>query len=410
VDQAPSQAEPGPARHARFRGFDGVRGIAILLVMVYHGILSTGFPINRLGFMRPLLLAGWTGVDLFFALSGFLITTLLIREERSESALGRPARFSIGKFYLRRACRILPAFYAVFLLDVLVFSRLPHSSVELSSIKQSPFGLLPFGTFWTNYWIGYGARWLGRAWTFPPSGYTVFWSLCVEEHFYLLWPLFLLFVRQARTRIFVAVGFGLLMLMARVLVVRTGWDQLIAMHYASHYRIDSILWGGIAAIFSAQYCLSDRWRRGLMFLTSAIILALVLTETMSIIPMGHPMSFAIGYSLLSLSASLLLLELLARPSGWLARLLEFPVLARLGQVSYGMYLIHIPMIDLGKYALSATPRTPTLLNLVLALSFLVVVVYGAAWLLYRVVERPFLAIKDRFFSGRQAMDAREGSL
>jgi peptidoglycan/LPS O-acetylase OafA/YrhL len=86
VDPAAASAEPVPARGHRLRGFDGVRGMAILLVIVYHGVLASQFPLARLGLARPLLLAGWTGVDLFFALSGFLITALLIREESSEGA------------------------------------------------------------------------------------------------------------------------------------------------------------------------------------------------------------------------------------------------------------------------------------------------------------------------------------
>jgi peptidoglycan/LPS O-acetylase OafA/YrhL len=383
---------------SRFRGFDGVRGIAILLVIIYHGVLASRFPLGQLGLARPLLLAGWTGVDLFFALSGFLITALLIREERSESAAGRPARFSLGKFYLRRACRILPAFYAVFLLDAFVLSRAPFPSVGLSAVRHSSLGLLPFGTFWTNYWVGYGERWFGHGWTFPPAGYLVFWSLCVEEHFYLLWPLLLLLVRSPRARAGMAISVGAALLLLRCLVVAEGWDQLAAVHYASHYRMDSILWGGTAAILSDRLRLPARWHRLLIAVGSAIILTLVLTDTMSVVPLGRPMGFAVGYSILSLTASLVLLDLVARPRSWMARLLEFPMLVRLGKVSYGMYLLHLPMIDLGLIAMFATRRLPTALNLALALSLFVVVAYGAAWLLYHVVERPFLLLKDRYFS------------
>ncbi len=398
VESAAASAEPVSAHGHRFRGFDGVRGIAILLVIVYHGVLATRFPRAQLGFTGPLLLAGWTGVDLFFALSGFLITALLMREEQSEARAGRAARFSLGKFYLRRACRILPAFYAVFLLDVLVLSRLPLPSVALSAVDRSSAGLLPFGTFWTNYWVGYGERWAGHGWAFPPGGYLVFWSLCVEEHFYLLWPIFLLLIRKPRSRALVAVGIGVTLLGLRCLVVATGWDQLLAVHYASHYRLDSILWGGAAAILSDGLRLPARWRRLLIAVGAAAILILVLTTTMSVVPLGRPMGFAVGYSILALTASLLLLELVACPDGWAARILEFPVLARMGKVSYGMYLVHLPMIDLGMIALFATRRMPTAANLVLALSFFTLLAYAAAWLLHKLVERPFLALKDRYFS------------
>jgi peptidoglycan/LPS O-acetylase OafA/YrhL len=398
VDPAASPAEPVPGRVPRFRGFDGVRGIAIVLVVVYHGIVATQYPLPRLGAARPLLLVGWTGVDLFFALSGFLITALLIREENKAVSAGRPARFSLWKFYLRRAFRILPAFYAVFLLDVLVLSRLSLPSVGLSSIKQSSVGLLPFGTFWTNYWVGYGLKQVGGAWSFPPGGYVVFWSLCVEEHFYLLWPLFLLLARTTRSRVVVALAIAILLPVLRCLVIAMGWDSPLAVHYASHYRLDSILWGGIAAIVSHPLRRFEKARRLLLALGAVTLLSLVLTTTMSMVPPGRPIGVAVGYSVLSLTASLLLLELVARRDGLAARVLEFPPLVRLGKVSYGMYLLHLPMIDVAMRAVFATSRTPNAANLALALSFFVLVTYAAAWLLYRLIETPFLMIKDRYFS------------
>src|SRR5512146_2421844 len=123
----PADPTPRPATAAAFhvRSFDGVRGLAILLVIAYHTVGATAYPDATLGWARPLLMSGWAGVDIFFALSGFLITTLLLREENRERLAGRPARFSLSRFYLRRALRILPAFFAVFALNVFVFSRLP---------------------------------------------------------------------------------------------------------------------------------------------------------------------------------------------------------------------------------------------------------------------------------------------
>jgi peptidoglycan/LPS O-acetylase OafA/YrhL len=394
--KVPTQPTPATAPAPRFRGFDGVRGVAILLVLMYHGVLAVHYPIANLGPIRRVLLAGWTGVDLFFALSGFLITSLLLREEERASAGGGRGSFSIGRFYLRRALRILPAFYAVLALNVFVFARVRLiPSANLDAIAKSPTGLLPFTTFWANYAIAYWDR-LGASTTAMPAGaYWVFWSLCVEEHFYLLWPLFLLLVKSARARVAVAVAVCVLVAVGRHVAMTVGEQGAIAVHYPSHFRIDSILWGGTAAVVSRHVRLSDRWRRILIGLGLASILALIFTDSMAVIPMGKPIGFSLGLSLLSLTAALLLLELVACPKSALARLLEFPVLTRMGKVSYGMYLVHLPMMDLGKVLFFATPRQPTLANLMLALAMFTVVAYGAAWILFQIVERPFLAIKDR---------------
>jgi peptidoglycan/LPS O-acetylase OafA/YrhL len=388
----------GQVETGRFRGFDGLRGIAILMVIVYHGIIASLFPIPALGPLRPLFLAGWTGVDLFFALSGFLITSLLLREEHRALLAGRPAHFSIGRFYLRRVFRIMPAFYAVLLLDVFIFSRLHlFASANVDPIRASPLGLLPYGAFWTNYHVVYGSRWWGSAMHRPRGAFEVFWSLCVEEHFYLLWPLFLLLVKSTRTRVFVAIGLGLALAGLRHAAISLHWETPLAVHYASHYRLDSILWGATAAILAGRVPWSSRLRRCLLLLGLTLILALVMTDTMSVLPVGKPLGFSLGYSLLALTTSVVLLELVDKPGTWLTSLLEFRPLAAVGKVSFGMYLLHFPMIDLGLAVLARSAMRPTLLNLGSAIVLFASLSFVAAWILYQLVEKRFLAIKDRYF-------------
>jgi peptidoglycan/LPS O-acetylase OafA/YrhL len=393
--QSPSHGQVGARR---FRGFDGLRGIAILLVIVYHGILSSAFPIPALGSLRPLFLAGWTGVDLFFALSGFLITSLLLREEHRALLAGQPAHFSLWNFYLRRVFRILPAFYAVFLLDTFVFSRSRlFASSAIDSIQTSPLGLLPYGTFWTNYYVAYGSRWWGPAMNRPGGAFEVFWSLCVEEHFYLLWPLFLLLVKSTRSRVAISIGLCLAMAGLRCAAISLSWDSPLAVHYASHYRLDSILWGATAAILAERMPRSPGLRRCFLVLGLALILALVMTDTMSVVPIGKPLGFSVGYSILALTTSIILLELVDKPATWLTSLLELRPLAAIGKVSFGMYLLHFPMIDLGLAVLAKASMPPTLLNLGSALVLFASLSFIAAWLLYQLVEKRFLAIKDRYF-------------
>ena len=397
---APAQQHPtaGAPTAFHFRSFDGVRGLAILMVIAYHAVSTTAYPDATLGWVRPWLMAGWTGVDLFFGLSGFLITSLLLREEDRELRAGRPQRFSLGRFYLRRVFRILPAFYAVFALNACWLARYAFvPSAGLSEIKHSALGLLPYGTFWANYLMAYGPRWTGHAVFLPRGAYAVYWSLCVEEHFYLLWPIFLCLVRRTRVRVAVSLALCLTLPVLRHLAVASGWDQPLAVHYASHYRLDSILWGGLAALVASRIGWRD-WTRRLLLGAGAILIAsLLVTNSMSVRPIGRPIGFSLGFSLLALTTAILLLDLTRRPSTWLARSLEFRPLVAVGRVSYGMYLLHLPVMDLAMIVLFAVPRRPTIANLGAAIVFFWFVTFVAAQLLYHLVEKRFLALKDRYF-------------
>jgi peptidoglycan/LPS O-acetylase OafA/YrhL len=114
-------------------------------------------------------------------------------------------------------------------------------------------------------------------------------------------------------------------------------------------------------------------------------------------PIGRPLGFSAGFSLLALTTAILLLELTRRPNTWLCRVLEFRPLVAVGRVSYGMYLLHLPVMDLAMVLLFAVPRRPTILNLGMAIVYFWFVTFAAAQLLYQLVEKRFLALKDRYF-------------
>ena len=391
-------AAAGAPTGFHFRSFDGVRGLAILMVIAYHAVSTTAYPDATLGWVRPWLMAGWAGVDLFFGLSGFLITSLLLREEDREMRAGRPQGFSLGRFCLRRVFRILPAFYAVFALDTCLLARYPFvPSAGLSEIRHSALGLVPYGTFWANYIMSYGPRWTGHVVLLPREAYAVYWSLCVEEHFYLLWPIFLCLVKRTSARVAVSLGVCLALPVLRHLALASGWDQPLAVHFASHYRLDSILWGGLAALVAGRIVWRDATRRLLLGAGAILIALLAGTNTMSVRPIGQPIGFSAGFSLLALTTAILLLELTRRPNTWLCRALEFRPLVAVGRVSYGMYLLHLPVMDLGMVFLFAAPRRPTILNLGVAIIYFWFITFAAAQVLYHLVEKRFLALKDRYF-------------
>ena len=374
--------------------------MAILLVLVWHTRVVTAFPVEGLGAAWPLVMMGWAGVDLFFALSGFLITTLLLREEARRVEAGRPPGFSLPRFYARRALRILPVFYAVFILNAYLLSWFPvFRSINVQEVRQqgSPFGLVPYATFLGTYFLAYGRSWLGPSITQPGEAFQVFWSLCVEEHFYLLWPAFLLLVRSRRARVLASLTICLGLPLLRAAALARGWDSHLVVHFASHYRLDSILWGGLAALVLPRLALGASTRRWLLAGVAGLIAVLVGSRALSVQPPPSALGAGLGLSLLAAWTALLLVDLVREPQSLLARVLEWRPLVKLGQLSYALYLIHLPMMDLGFAWLFAAPRAPTLVNLALACTLFTVLGVAAAWVLNRTIERPALALKDHWF-------------
>jgi peptidoglycan/LPS O-acetylase OafA/YrhL len=391
-------------RSPRFAGFDGVRAVAILLVIVWHTAVVTGFPEEAMGAFRPLIMSGWMGVDLFFALSGFLITTLLVREEAAGADEGVPGkgRIHLARFYLRRGLRILPIFYLVFAVNTLVLARFPiFSTIHARQLAahRSFLGLVPYATFWGNYFPAYSPRFSSRLFYDPGESYLVYWSLCVEEHFYLLWPLFLFAVRDRRARLATALAVCAGVCVLRFVAAARGWEASdTTYHSVSHYRLDAILWGAAAALVHDRWPMTSAVRRGALGVGVAAVAALLVTRALSLRPPSTLLGLSVGMTALAVTAALLVLELGSAPRSGLARALEIAPLRSIGRVSYGMYLVHFQMMDLGSFLLQRGPTQPTLPAFFSACLLFAALSYAAAWVLYRAVERPFLDIKDRYFS------------
>jgi peptidoglycan/LPS O-acetylase OafA/YrhL len=378
-------------------GLDGLRAVAVIMVIVWHVVLTTRFSTARFGAFEPFVRATWVGVDLFFALSGFLITSLLLREERRSADAGGPATFSLKNFYVRRTLRILPVFYVVFALVTLVFARIPtFRSVNVTELLErgSTYGLWPYALFLGNYFEAQVASIRGAV--FPGNALLVFWSLCVEEHFYLLWPFTLTVVRSSTARAAVALAFCALLPALRFAEIAADPSMHYPAHIVSHLRIDSLLWGALAAIGLRSRWLADLPRRLLLAAAVATVVALLTTRQLSIQPHGTALGSALGLSALALAGALLTAEFALRPDSLVARGMDAPWLRFVGRLSFAMYLVHFPMIDLAKFALYRFSRAATLSNLALLVVLSTAFSIALAWLIHRLVERPFLALKERF--------------
>jgi peptidoglycan/LPS O-acetylase OafA/YrhL len=386
----------------RFRGFDGLRAVAILLVILWHAALVNQFPTDAMGALQPIVMSGWIGVDLFFALSGFLITSLLLGEERRRELSGLQRGFSIKGFYLRRGLRILPVFVTVFLVQTFFLSgHLASLNGDRIIAASSPFGVWPYATFWGNYFVAWKAIWATGKVVSPGNGYLAYWSLCVEEHFYLFWPLFLTLIRKEKLRISIALGACLAMCVARFFAQLHHWQPHQWIHMLSHFRMDSILWGSLGALLlesipNLSAAVAARPRRLALGFIGAIILFLIEQGGLTVLPAPSAIGISIGLSLLAVWSTLLLVELAVAPQSWLARCLEFRPLAFIGRLSYAMYLIHFQAIDLGGMLFFAVPRDATATNLISAYVVYVAISVAIAYVLHMLIERPFLKLKDRF--------------
>lgn len=372
VDSAPSP--PGPKGAIRIRQLDVLRAIAVLMVLGRH-LPEIPKDLPRFVWM-PLAVwrrTGWAGVDLFFVLSGFLIGGLLFRELAATGSL------RAGRFLVRRAFKIYPAFYAM-VGCVIAVNHFGGVDMPASSIVAE---LL----FVQNYWVGV-------------CGHT--WSLAVEEHFYILLPLaLLLLVRTDAARHLVSLLlFGILAALAIRVTQVTLWGPQ-ARPFGTHMRIDALAFGVLLAYFAvtrgerlAAFVSRTRW--WLLIGGSIAVLAI----SMMHLEYWFPQAF--GFTILYPGfGGLLLVALHTKlPERGLANIVVAAV-ARIGTFSYSIYLWHLFFPHLLTTGLSPWDRELSFWEFfALYLSLAMLLGIGMAHL----VELPVLAIRDRIWPS--SMDRR----
>jgi peptidoglycan/LPS O-acetylase OafA/YrhL len=350
--------------HSRNAGLDGLRGIAVLLVVLGHaaGAFRSAEDDGRSKSLA-VVFNGGLGVIIFFVLSGYLITSILMRER------ARTGRISLPDFYLRRAFRILPAFY-VFLAVVSALA-LTHV-VDVGAPELASAGL-----FLHDYWSAGNSWWLGHT-----------WSLAVEEQFYLLWPLALIWMRP-RTASRIALGYLLVAPVLRVasyVLWPASRDHVWEMF---HTRADSLLVGCLLALVPVTHpAVYERLRRlAQRPVLPVLAVALLVVSSALDVAFGGRWSFPAGYTLMSVAAGSLVLVVVAREGGSrLQRALAWRPVVTVGLISYSLYLwqqLFLPQVE------TAGPSKlgEILLRVALALA--------TATISYLLVEKPFLRLKDR---------------
>ena len=309
----PEMQPPHKPPAGRIAVLDGVRGVAILLVIVFHGYNTLPAAFHGGTFVAIAHEGGHLGVDIFFVLSGYLITSLLLEEYK------RTGSIDLRRFYERRVRRIFPAYY-VFLavVGVLALGELLHVSL---------LGWLLSAFYLTDYAFGNTAVWIVHS-----------WSLSVEEQFYLFWPalIMLLGVTRAKTFAFAIVLALPFVRLATYVTLPHLRDSIDAMF---HTRLDMLMYGAALSIGVSQRWpvlerLSGRAGGVAALVSGAALVCGVLVATR----LHGAYLFTIGYSITGIATATLLLTLLSHPNWAAAKALSIRPLTAIGRISYSLYL------------------------------------------------------------------------
>ncbi len=338
---------------------DGWRALAILAVLIDHTVEYSRYGHNRLLVFTRI---GANGVSLFFAISGFLICSRLLEEQ---AMFGR---ISLKGFYIRRACRILPAALA-YLLFIALVALLGFIAVDWREWWAAAL-------FWRNY---LPPEWIRRGW----GGYTVhYWSLAVEEHFYLLWPVLLALSGKRRARI-------LAILLTVLVAVWRWWDfhhQWVAsvlpgllFYGRTDIRLDGLLMGCTVALLLDD----SKWRARAErhFTLLPWFLCVIAYVLFAIIPRAH--LYTVWESIL---LPLMVAGTVVHPGSWVSRLLETPLLRWIGRLSYSLYLWQqLFVLGSTRGVFRFLQRFPLNLGMIFLFAFLS----------YELIERPLIRLGHR---------------
>jgi len=408
----------------KFQSLDGLRAIAIILVFFHHVKDHIPPVVPAVKFFQYYVWQGWIGVDLFFVLSGFLITGLLIDS--------REATNYLSGFYGRRILRIFPLYYSV-LIGAIVTSQILTSVhapqapavAALVPLPQDRWVYLSFLTNWTGLWA---AQWDSSF----RSILAHFWSLAVEEQFYFVWP-FIVWVVRPRAVPWIAgivAGLSAIIRLAWVLHWGTGIvaPQSVEIQLATICRLDGLFIGALCAYFYRDPKLMLRIRKwlpsvaalgvgsylmvfsGMLFFPQRTRLLLYGPAPSVFHSLGDATVLVLlcgGYSLLALGfgALVLLAAYTERDGSLMQRLLQSRVLAPIGKYSYGIYVFHIPIIVLANTflfpRLSAQSGSDGALTECAYIVVLAAASFSIAAISYELFEKKILRFK-RYFEPKYA--------
>lgn len=356
------------SKRLHYPTLDGLRGVAILLVVLYHNFAFI-----------PVFNYGWLGVDLFFVLSGFLITDILLHT--------RDTRNYFKNFYIRRILRIFPLYYLSLLLFLIILPSFSNFPLDVSYYQKHQWW------FWTYL----------QNWTliFDYDGHAValnhFWSLAVEEQFYLVWPfIIILFNKPGRTLLFCLIAL-VTVILARLYI----WNHREA--FPSYQwlflftRIDGLLIGSmLAVIYRANPDLLHKYSTYLILFLAGVNFGIYFLDK----EINFPVWAVVGYTTFAIIFALLVYESIRSGNKAFNFIFNNPVLHFLGKYSYGFYIFHWPVFLLAQpycNSLAGQWFTPGSLSYQLFSAVLATLAgLAVSVIVFHLFEKHFLKLKKRF--------------
>jgi peptidoglycan/LPS O-acetylase OafA/YrhL len=358
----------------RLAELDGIRGCAIALVLIWHyfanGSLSA--PDSGLKPIQEAFILTWSGVDLFFVLSGFLIGGILMDNREA------PNYFKV--FYVRRICRIFPIYFMVLAMFLVIRHLGVCDSPPFDWLFDSPMPTWSYATFTQNFAMGevasFGARWMGAT-----------WSLAIEEQFYLLLPLTVSLTPKKWLPALLLMG---IVAAPTLRAASPGFYAFVN----TPWRGDSVLTGVLLAYcVRSSACMSLAAAYKKVFLVSFLVLATgAVAITLGILHLG----FALEPLWIALLYGCVVVFPFVYQESRLRGILRWGPLTRLGIISYGVYLFHLPVAGLLHGLIRhAPPELNTWTDGVVMLLSLAVTLCLAT-LSYLIIEKPIIAIGHRY--------------
>ncbi|MFA6236631.1 MAG: acyltransferase [Bacteriovorax sp.] len=346
---------------------DTIRFISIFLVVLHHQFLFQNIFLTWLGTY------GWVGVDIFFVLSGFLITNLLKAEFKKTSGI------NLKKFWFKRMLRLWPSWLFTQIITIVIIYYLSRNDSPLRTELINKFWhyLLHFGN--------YSHAYLGKIHTL----YGHFWSLAVEEHFYLIWPLLLIFIlKKPKLTNGLLVSLLLIPYAFRVFYALNEVPHSV-IKFSTHTRFDELIWGCMLALnFEKMPNLSAKLEAVLTVLMFVLFyLGLQVLETSPSVFLSQ-----INFTFIGIASCILVWIATKGSQNGLRKILQISIFSKLGILSYGVYLIH-NITNLISFGLIKHIYPGINHNLIAILNFSLP--FLPAFLMYKFIDQKFEVFKNR---------------
>lgn len=365
-----------------YPALDGLRFFAFLSVFLHHALFNISSENLVLNYFLIIFNKnGWVGVDLFFVLSGFLITTILLEEKKLYG------KYSLKDFWIRRSLRIWPLYYLAlfsgFLLVPYLFKYLFNTdytdSHHLNQMRQQIIYYLFFLGNWAVFKFNYSG--------FPEISHL--WTISIEEQFYLLWPLILLFLTKYRTALLTC-----LLLIISSILTRLYLSLVNTPHpgiYVNTFsRMDALTLGSLIALtlhFHPNFINKiTNLTKPIILITTSIILSFILYRVTFLEPQYLRQSI-FGYTFIALFMSYYTISALS--NNFFSKILSYSLLTYLGKISYGLYVWHLLAIDITAKLLPNKFQDFKFIP-----AFFITLVISI--ISYRLFELRFLKFKKRF--------------